>query len=245
LEKISSDPPKIEEGPLFKALKETRTVILRGLEDRPDLKQRLAGLLCETPHILLGGHLHFIRDLPGKIILLDSSEPEIASAPDTKSMATVCDADTIEKNRAVFLMGPPGSGKSYAVQDLAEKLGVKLFYPGCIGKRHTDDFLREVLKWAKHKSEHSEDPILLAIDEANLAEKHFWQMFAGFFTNNPPQITLLGETILLKKSHRIIFTGNDDSTPGRTVDPMIRKHFKYVRFENMPEDDLLVQTSSK
>jgi hypothetical protein len=238
LEAITSDPPQVKKGPLFEELRKGQTIILRGLEDRPDLKQRLAGLLCDTPHILLGGHLHFLRALPGRIILLDSSEPEIVVPLDTKSMSTVCNKEVIDTNRAVFLTGPPGSGKSHTMQQLAKE--AISFNPGSIGKRHTEEFLKTILAWAKTKPIGNK-PILLTIDEANLAEKHFWQMFAGFFAAHPPQITVLGETIKLKENHRIIFTGNDDSMTGRTVDPMIRKHFHFVRFEEMSVEHLRVR----
>lgn len=140
---------------------------------------------------------------------------------------------------ALFLQGPPGAGKSYITAQIARELGdSQVFGPINMGP-HTrqSELLGDgsggiISRWAR--STHV-GPKVLVIDEANLAEDHFWEFLRGAF-NTPPTININGELVRLSPEHKIIFTGNSDRFPGRKSQTLVRESFVTMVFpEQTPE----------
>jgi hypothetical protein len=235
--------PALTEGFLLRCLQQGRTVLIRGLDERPEFKILLQSLLSNQPHAIFGDKL--IRFDQGTLPLVLVDEPLSNTAvAKTKQVGVVKDTfkhcvELLKNNRALFLQGPPGAGKSFTVQKLVKQLSYRgvPFNPGAIGRRHTADFKDTLLAWAKYKSIAPTDYVFLTVDEANLAEPEFWQCLAGVFSSQP-HLCLNGEVIPLTPQHKILFTGNASAMAGRSSQAIIDEHFETVQVPEMTREHL-------
>ena len=79
-----------------------------------------------------------------------------------------------------------------------------------------------LMRWAKLRPKAgSTDPIVLILDEANLADPELWNLLQGM-TSSPPVLNCGGDIIELTPQHRIIFTGNPETAPGRRISSSLR-----------------------
>lgn len=145
-----------------------------------------------------------------------------------------------EHSPALFLQGPPGAGKSYIAHEIAARLGADttLFGPINMGP-HTRqrDLVRDIEAngiissgtLTRFAQDRSAGKKVLVIDEANLTEDRFWEMFRGAFAS-PPFIDIQGERLELTADHKILFTGNSCRLPGRKTQTLVREAFVTVPF---------------
>ncbi len=151
---------------------------------------------------------------------------------------------------ALFLQGPPGSGKTFCTALLAQRLQAQVFGPLSVGSDTSDDDVTGqsrsvagdtvfvpgvVAQWAQAPGAGVK---LLVVDEANLAPAGFWNALRGLF-DPQPSILVNGEKIPLDAGHRVIFTGNQDTLAGRTVSQIIKSHFVTVPFAAFNDGFLL------
>jgi hypothetical protein len=142
--------------------------------------------------------------------------------------------DILKRQRALFLIGTPGAGKSYTAQEIVKTLHGKTFFARNIGSRHSDEFLKTIEAWAK---DDKKTPAVLIVDEANLAEPHFWELLSSTF-KKPPSVTIMGQTYPLDEHHKIIFTGNSYHVAGRYRQEIIDDCFITVPFAPMTREHL-------
>ncbi len=150
--------------------------------------------------------------------------------------------DALIRCPACSLQGPPGSGKSYMAQVIARELGARVFGPLSLGG-HTrrEDLLGSadrqsdcivfvdgaVATWARDDAPGIK---LLIVDEANLPEPEFWNFLRPLF-DTAPALLIDGEKVPLSREHKVIFTGNADTMPGRHTHPLVKNHFANFYFE--------------
>lgn len=111
----------------------------------------------------------------------------------------------LERGDAIFLKGPPGAGKTHQAGKLASG-AVYMIDIGDEGSQRFEDVLES---WARDPG-----PATLVIDEANLAQEENLAMLKGVFADRTLYVN--GRVYPLPEQHKIIFTGNDDTLPGRT-----------------------------
>lgn len=79
-----------------------------------------------------------------------------------------------------------------------------------------------LVRWARLRPKAgSTNPIVLILDEANLADPELWSLLKGM-TSSPPVLNHGGDIIELTPQHRIIFTGNPETAPGRRTSSSLR-----------------------
>ncbi len=100
----------------------------------------------------------------------------------------------------------------------------------------TEEMEGPLLRWAKTVSENGH-PVILIIDEGNLASPALWDMLQGM-QGKPPFICSGGERICLTKNHRIIFTGNPESAPGRHISLSLRNQMATLYYPALPDEFL-------
>lgn len=93
-----------------------------------------------------------------------------------------------------------------------------------------------ILRWAKTQSV-NDQPVVLIIDEANLAKPDLWDIFQGL-SGNPPSINYGGEIIYLTDQHKVIMTGNLETAPGRKCSIGLRHQAVTLLLDPMPESFL-------
>ncbi len=109
-----------------------------------------------------------------------------------------------------------------------------------IGTEYRDGPL---LRWAKTAGAQGH-PVILIIDEGNLAPPALWDMLQGM-QDEHPFISCGGERILLTKNHRIIFTGNPESAPGRHTSLSLRNQMTTLYYPALPDEFLKYAIASK
>lgn len=160
-------------------------------------------------------------------------------------------AEKVRHNPVVFIKGETGAGKSYIAEEVAHTLNPdqppRIITVG--PETELSDLLgRQVLKpadnametdrddgntdlqtqyqpapltlWARQES-NSNQPVVLIIDEANLAIPELWNCLKGLYEEQPCLYTH-GERIPLSPNHRIIMTGNPDHFSGRRMNELLR-----------------------
>ncbi len=122
----------------------------------------------------------------------------------------------------VFLRGPPGSGKSYLAAEVARDLG-SLEEPVTVGPDVTEEELI-VTKNGKpgRLTPWIENGGVLIIDEANLMNPDFWNFISRY----------------VSPTHKVIFTGNQETLPGRKIQKYLRDHAITIPFEEFSDKDL-------
>ncbi len=130
----------------------------------------------------------------------------------------------LKNERAAMIIGIPGVGKSYSADQLAKRLGyskeqvIKLTVGAGIKAddlKGNKEFQRKGLEdWANSKNGG-----LLLIDEANLTDPDFWNFLRGFLSGQ------------LTENHRILFTGNPYSMPGRQLQKLLQEFVITVPYE--------------
>ncbi len=90
-----------------------------------------------------------------------------------------------------------------------------------------------LLRWAKTASEGGK-PVVLIIDEANLAPAELWDMFQGL-EGDHPTLSFGGEVITLGPYHRVVFTGNPETAAGRNTSLGLRQQAVTQYFPALPE----------
>jgi len=130
--------------------------------------------------------------------------------------------------QGIFLKGPPGTGKTHLVESLSQ--GRPLFWASIVHEG-TTAFGERLQAWAV-----SQPPGTLVVDEANLARPGNLAMLKGVFADR--SLHLNGVVHKLEADHRIIFTGNADSLPGRSPQQVAQESFATVQFKSMHTDFL-------
>lgn len=110
-----------------------------------------------------------------------------------------------ERGDAIFLKGPPGAGKTHQAGKLASG-AIHAINIGDEGSQRFEDVLES---WVRDPG-----PATLVIDEANLAREENLAMLKGVFGDRTLYVN--GRVHSVPEQHKIIFTGNDDTLPGRT-----------------------------
>ncbi len=83
---------------------------------------------------------------------------------------------------------------------------------------HTELLPTPLTRWAEKSSD---KPVVLIIDEANLATPELWNCLKGLY-DQPPCLHVHGEHIPVSPRHRIIMTGNPDHFSGRRMNELLR-----------------------
>ncbi len=130
---------------------------------------------------------------------------------------------------AIFLKGPPGTSKTHTINRFGESLPKEHYFKG-------DD---QIISWLTAKSSDG-SPVLLHLDEANLALPGSWDIFKGLFRNQPI-VYYKGKEYPISKQHKVIFTGNDESMPGRHRDRFFEHYAEKVYFP-MPSKEWINET---
>lgn len=145
----------------------------------------------------------------------------------------------LARSVALFLMGPPGAGKSYSALRLKEPL-TKLWdkkpsdstVVGPLTLRpdaRISDISAELIRWATATTA---CPILL-LDEANLLDDAQLNPLRGLFQSQPG-LWISGKYYPLDpKRHRLLMTGNRLSAPGRQWGPFMQDHMTVIYFAAM------------
>lgn len=123
----------------------------------------------------------------------------------------------------VFLKGPPGTGKTHLVDKLTQ--GRPVFWAS-VSDEGTQAFSQKIQAWAT-----TQPPGTLVIDEANLALPGNLAMLKGVFADRTVHVE--GRVHPLEKEHKILFTGNADSLPGRHKQQVAQESFATVQFKSM------------
>lgn len=125
--------------------------------------------------------------------------------------------------QGIFLKGPPGAGKTHLVETLTH--GKPVFWAS-IADEGTAAFGAQLQAWATSRPAGT-----LVIDEANLALPENLAMLKGVFADRSLHVN--GRVHALEAEHRIIFTGNADSLPGRSPQQVAQESFATVQFKSM------------
>ena len=125
--------------------------------------------------------------------------------------------------QGIFLKGPPGAGKTHLVETLTR--GKPVFWAS-IADEGTAAFGEQLREWATTRP-----PGTLVIDEANLARPENLAMLKGVFADRTLHVQ--GRVHRLDADHRIVFTGNADSLPGRSKQQVAQESFATVQFKSM------------
>ena len=158
-------------------------------------------------------------------------------------------AEKVRRNPVVCIKGETGAGKSYIAEkvarvlnpeqppqimttgpetELSDLLGRLVLKPSDTSMEtgqadpdtdlHTEHLPAPLTLWAGRKSD---KPVVLIIDEANLAIPELWNCLKGLY-DQPPYLHLHGEQIEVSDQHRIIMTGNPDHFSGRRMNELLR-----------------------
>ena len=93
-----------------------------------------------------------------------------------------------------------------------------------------------LLKWAKTPSVNG-NPVVLIIDEANLAPSALWDIFQGL-GGPKPSLCFGGQCLPLTAEHRIIMTGNPETASGRESSLNLRCQAATLYYPPLPNDFL-------
>lgn len=126
----------------------------------------------------------------------------------------------------IFLKGEAGVGKSHAVRHLKDKLNFS-YHEG------QDD----IEKWLNDTK--SNKPIVLLLDEANLAKPGTWDFFKGLSRDR--QVYYKGKLYQLTERHKIIMTGNPEFYPGRFHHAFFQDYVETLYFK-MPDPEFIEKT---
>ncbi|MCL6269657.1 ATP-binding protein [Sansalvadorimonas sp. 2012CJ34-2] len=150
-------------------------------------------------------------------------------------------AAKVRLNPVVCIKGATGAGKSYIAEMVARTLnpaqapriitvGPETELSDLLGRpvlkaSGDDDHCTEcqtapLTQWAKQESCDGK-PVVLIIDEANLAIPELWNCLKGLYEPSPC-LYLHGERMPVSASHRIIMTGNPDHFSGRRTNELLR-----------------------
>ena len=118
-----------------------------------------------------------------------------------------------------------------------------------VGKHNADWFLSARLDQESHFSAgpikhwaelRSDKPVVLIIDEANMAARGQWDIFAGLGSPEP-FISFNGEITPVTPMHRVIMTGNPPNFPGRKDHGFIRNNALKIPFHSYSPGQLREQ----
>lgn len=142
---------------------------------------------------------------------------------DNKSEAKFKQVLQAESTPVLFLKGPPGTRKTHVTRLLKESLPVNHYFKG-------DD---QILAWILATS-NNDEPLILHLDEANLALPGMWDIFKALFRDGRT-IYYKGREYTISKQHKVIFTGNDETMPGRHSHQFF-KHYAEKIYFTIPSD---------
>ncbi len=151
---------------------------------------------------------------------------------------------------AVMLKGPQATGKSYIAELMGEKysgyevfslttgsdvdeskvVSKRAYQKSADGSERIEIEDETIAKWAKCEKG------ILIVDEANLTDPYFWNFLKGFFSKNP-YIWINGTRFELR-NHKIIFTGNQETLPGRKYQELIEEYMPTVYFTPFTRPEL-------
>ncbi len=136
------------------------------------------------------------------------------------------------KSRAIVLKGMPGSRKTFSIRQLKKELPEGHYHKGT---HHIFDWVNTIPKFHK--------PIILHLDEANMEEPSTWDMFKGLFRNES-SIYYQDKEFKLSDQHKVVFTGNDETLPGRHFHRFFQHYAETIHF-SMPLDEWINATFIK
>ena len=85
---------------------------------------------------------------------------------------------------------------------------------------HTERLPAPLSQWVQTPAQDNK-PVVLIIDEANLAIPELWNCLKGLY-ETPPCLHIHGDRLPVSPSHRIIMTGNPDHFSGRRMNELLR-----------------------
>lgn len=158
--------------------------------------------------------------------------------------------------RGVLLVGGPSRGKSYMTKIIAERLGYvaegenrNIAGPFTVGSDTREStiiidhkfnpdtgekttFYHQIADWAGANPDKSQfkDGGLLIVDESNLTVSNFWDFFKSVFSSKP-YVRIDGVKYDLTDNHRILFTGNGETTKGRHLQSLIQEYMVRIPFD--------------
>ena len=173
-------------------------------------------------------------------------------------------AEKVRHNPVVCIKGETGAGKSYIAEavartlnpdqtpqiitvgpetELSDLLGRLVLKPADAAMDtgqddrdlHTERLPAPLTLWAQKRSD---KPVVLIIDEANLATPELWNCLKGLY-EQPPYLHVHGERVPVSPQHRIIMTGNPDHFSGRRMNELLRTRAPQLYYN--PLDPSFVQ----
>ena len=160
-------------------------------------------------------------------------------------------AAKVRQHPIVFIQGEAGVGKSHIAKKVAKRLNPKQPVTSLTISPLTtidDLFGRDVLKtipgttdshtifepgplwkWAKQSSDL---PMVLVLDEANLARPELWGCLKGLFELDPC-LYFHGKRLPVSSNHRIIMTGNPDHFSGRKTNAFLKKRIPTLYYKSL------------
>lgn len=201
-------------SPLLKALKNAKTVVLKGAWSS-ELAATLHPLLVERS----------LSNAPcGKLILLHDNKELFPIMPEAIKnnvlhhqekafIQTKAEFDerfekvdhVLKDSCFVLLSGPTGAGKTHFVQNDWQQ-----------GDPHCHYGESSIEKWARDRRLGIKT---LFIDEANITNRQ-WSELEGLF-NTPPALYINAKYIPLTSSYKVIFAGNPNNYGGGKADPKL------------------------
>ena len=146
------------------------------------------------------------------------TEPSPKKSAGHKAAAQLRELLHDEYTHAIFLKGEPGSGKTHNIRSLKKELPKGHYHKG------TD----QITAWLEAIPQ-GKDPIILHLDEANMELPGSWDLFKGLFRKDA-SIYYQGKSYPLKPQHKVIFTGNSESLPGRYFHDFFRQYAETLHF---------------
>jgi hypothetical protein len=160
-------------------------------------------------------------------------EPVPKKSEEHKAVGQLNELLQDDNTHAIFLKGEPGSGKTHSTRSLKERLPEGHYHKGT----------NQMAAWLAAKPQ-GKDPIVLHLDEANMASPGTWDLFKGLFRNDA-SIYYQGKSYLLSPQHKVIFTGNSESLPGRHFHKFFSEYAETLHFamplESWIKDNFIVK----
>lgn len=165
-------------------------------------------------------------------------------------------AEKVRHNPVVCIKGETGAGKSYIAEavarilnpdqppqvitvgpetELSDLLGRRVLKPAGGNDLHTEQQPTPLTLWAEQNGKQSGQPVVLIIDEANLAIPELWNCLKGLY-DDPPCLHAHGERIPVSPNHRIIMTGNPDHFSGRRMNELLRVRAPQLYYKPLDPD---------
>ncbi len=192
--------------------------------------REILGDISQNPIQIINGQAHLSDAQISHLfeyVIKEQLEPARSKNPQ-KSFEQIQALLQDKKARAIFLKGVPGSGKTHTIRQLQESLPEGHYHKGT----------QYIVDWLNAKPAEKQ-PIILHLDEANMEEPSTWDIFKGLFRNES-SIYYQGKEYQLSDQHKVFFTGNDETLPGRHYHRFFQQYAETIHCA-MPVDEWIHQ----